>query len=175
MAQWSNLGKIQIISHASRQLKENEKNYTRFLLETATAAWGMDNFNEYLKGSKFTLYRDLTTETTLGTTQLKTLNRLRNTMIDHDFKIQDRQKADLPDFLKKRQMCERQEDTKQNRAFNKVIHVDLINADTNSNVTSSKTILSITDDTRTFTQVAIIANGGIDSTVSAIWHLWCQP
>jgi hypothetical protein len=31
------------------------------------------------------------------------LNRLRNTMIDHDFEIQDRQKADLPDFLKKRQ------------------------------------------------------------------------
>jgi hypothetical protein len=61
----------------------------------------MDNFNEYLKGSKFTLYRDLTTETTLGTTQLKTLNRLKNTMINHDFKVQDRQKADLPDSLKK--------------------------------------------------------------------------
>jgi hypothetical protein len=100
LAQRSDQGKIQIISHASRQLKENEKNYTRFLLETAAAAWGMDNFNEYLKGSKFTLYRDLTTENTLGTTQLKTLNRLRNTMIDHDFKVQDRQKSDLPDFLK---------------------------------------------------------------------------
>ncbi len=71
LAKWSNLGKIQIISHASRQLKENDKNYTRFLLETATAAWGMDNFNEYLKGLKFTIYRDLTIETTLGTTQLK--------------------------------------------------------------------------------------------------------
>jgi hypothetical protein len=89
LAQRNNLGKIQIISHASRQLKKNEKNYTRFLLETAAAAWGMDNFNEYLKGSTFTLYRDLTTETTLGTTQLKTLNRLRKTMIDHDFKVQD--------------------------------------------------------------------------------------
>jgi hypothetical protein len=146
----------------------------RFLLETAATAWGMDNFNEYLKGSKFTLYRDLTTETTLGTTQLKTLNRLRNTMIDHDFKIQDRQKADLPDFLKKRQRCEGQEDAKQNQAFNKVIHVNLINADTNSNGTSSKTILSITDDTRTATQVAVIADSEIDSTVSAIWHSWCQ-
>ncbi len=73
----------------------------RFLLETAAAAWGMDNFNEYLKGLKFTLYRDLTTEAKLGTTQLKTLNRLRNTMIDHDFRIRDRQKADLPYFLKK--------------------------------------------------------------------------
>jgi len=114
LAQRSNLGKIQIISQASRQLKENKKNYTRFLLETAAAAWGMDNFNEYLKGSKFTLYRDLTTETTLGTTQLKTLNRLRNTMTDHDFQIRDRQKADLPDFLKKGQTEEGQEDPVQN-------------------------------------------------------------
>ncbi len=96
-------------------------------------------------------------------------------MIDHDFKIQDRQKEDLPDFLKKRQMCGEQEDTEQTQAFNKVIHIDLINTDTDSNGTQSQTILSITDDTRTFTQVAAIANQGIDSTVSAIWHLWCQP
>jgi hypothetical protein len=135
----------------------------------------MDNFNEYLKGSKFTLYKDLATETTLGTTQLKTLNRLKNTMIDHDFEIQDRQKADLPDFLKNRQMGKGREDLQQNRAFNKVIHVDLINAGTNSNKISGETILSITDDTRTFTQVAVMENSVIDSTVSAIWHLWCQP
>ena len=76
LAQRHNQGKIQIISHASRQFKENEKNYTRFLLETAAATWGMDNFNEYLKGSKFTLYKDQTSEATLGTTQLKRLNRL---------------------------------------------------------------------------------------------------
>jgi hypothetical protein len=114
LAQRDNQGKIQIILHASRQLKENEKNYTRFLLETAAADWGMDNFNEYLKGSKFTLYRDVTTETTLGTPQLKTLNRLKNTMIDHDFEVQDRQKSDLPDFLKKRQTWEVQEDPEPN-------------------------------------------------------------
>jgi len=171
LAQRSDQGKIQIISHASRQLKENEKNYTRFLLETAAAAWGMDNFNEYLKGSKFILYRDITTETTLGNTQLKTLNRLKNTMLDHNFKVQDRQKSDLPDFLKKRQTWEGQEDLEQNRAFNKVIHVDLINADD----ASGQTILSIMDDTRTFTKVAILANNKIDSTAAAIWHHWCQP
>jgi hypothetical protein len=175
LAQRNHLGKIQIISHASRQLKENEKNYTRFLLETAAAAWGMDNFNEYLKGSKFTLYRDLTTETTLGTTQLKTLNRLRNTMIEHNFEIQDRQKADLPDFLKKRQTEEGREDLGQNQAFNKVIHVDLINDNLHRPETSDLTILSITDDTRTVSQVAILANDRIDSTVAAIWHHWCQP
>ncbi len=135
----------------------------------------MDNFNEYLKGSKFTLYKDLTTETMLGTTQLKTLNRLRTTMIDHDFEVQDRQKLDLPNFLKKRQTEEGQKDPDQNRAVNKVIHVDLINADLHLKEASGKTILSITDDTQTFTQVAVITNNDIDSTALAIWHHWCQP
>jgi RNase H-like domain found in reverse transcriptase len=45
LAQRNEFGQIQIISHESRQLKENEKNYMKFLLETAAAAWGMDNFN----------------------------------------------------------------------------------------------------------------------------------
>jgi hypothetical protein len=175
LAQRNHLGKIQIISHASRQLKENKKNYTRFLLETAAAAWGMDNLNEYLKGSRFTLYRDLTTETTLGTTQLKTLNRLRNTMIDHDFEIQERQKADLPDFLKKRQTNGGQEDSGINRAFNKVIHVDLINVSLHRNNASDQTLLSITEDTHTVNQVAVLANDKIDSIAASIWHHWCQP
>ncbi len=175
LAQRNHLGKIQIISHASRQLRENEKNYTRFLLEMAAAAWGMDNFNVYLKGSRFMIYRDLTTETTLGTTQLKTLNRLKNTMIEHNFKIQDRQKVDLPDFLKKRQIEEGREISGRDQAFNKVIHVDLINANPHGTNVSDQTILSITDDTRTFSQVAVLADDKIDSMAVAIWHHWCQP
>ncbi len=54
-------------------------------------------------------------------------------MIDHDFETQDRQKADLPDFLKTRQTEEGQENPGQDRAFNKVIHVDLINANLHLN------------------------------------------
>jgi hypothetical protein len=175
LAQRNHLGEIQIISHASRQLKENEKNYTKFLLEMAATAWGMDNFNEYLKGLRFTLYRDLTNETTLGTTQLKTLNRLRNTMIEHDFEVQDRQKVDLPDFLKKRQNEQRQENPGRDQAFNKVIHVDLINANLHRPGASHLAILSITGDTRTFNQVAVLNDDKIDSTAAAIWHHWCQP
>jgi len=93
-------GKIQIISHASRQLKENEKNYTKFLLEAAAASWGMDNFNEYLNGSKFMVYKDTITNTCLGNTQVKTLNRLKTAMSENDFEIKDRQKSNLPNFLK---------------------------------------------------------------------------
>jgi hypothetical protein len=170
LAQRDHLGQIQIISHASRQLRENEKNYTRFLLETAAAAWGMDNFNEYLKGTKFTLHRDITTETTLGTTQLKTLTRLRNTMVEHDFEVQDRQKADLPDFLKKRQIEKGPDISGPNQVFNKVIHVDLIKASYNGSEISERAILSITDDTRTFSRIAVLADDKIDSLATAIWH-----
>jgi hypothetical protein len=95
-------------------------------------------------------------------------------MIDHDFKIKDRQKSDLPDFLKKGQTGEEQNDPEQNRAFNKTIHVDLINADLHLNEASGRTILSITDDTRTFNHLAVLANDKIDSTAAAIWHHWCQ-
>jgi hypothetical protein len=46
------------ISYVSRQLKDNEKNYSPFLLEAAGAVWGMYIFNEYLKGKKFILFTD---------------------------------------------------------------------------------------------------------------------
>ncbi len=43
-------GKFYAISFAFPQLKDQEKNYSPFLLEAAAAVWGMDHFNEYLKG-----------------------------------------------------------------------------------------------------------------------------
>ncbi len=46
------------ISFASRQLKDHEKNYSPFLLEAAAAVWGMDIFNEYLRGKRFILFTD---------------------------------------------------------------------------------------------------------------------
>jgi hypothetical protein len=36
-------------------------------------------------------------------------------------------------------------------------------------------ILSVTDDSRTFAQVATLANNKVNSTAEAIWHHWCQP
>jgi hypothetical protein len=70
-------------------------------------------------------------------------------MIEHDFKIRNRQEADLPDFLKKRQNKEETGISGQNQAFNKVIHVDLIKADPHSTTVPEQTIISITDNTRT--------------------------
>jgi hypothetical protein len=74
LAQIDKTRNIHVISHASRQLKENEKNYSPFLLEISTAVWKMDNFNKYLKGSQFILYADLAPTPDLGTLQIKTSN-----------------------------------------------------------------------------------------------------
>ncbi len=86
--------------HASRQLKENEKNYSPFLLKTAAAIWGMDNFNEYLKGTKFTLYTDPKPFEPMGHLHKKTLNWLQTALLEHDFTMQNRQTANLPVQLK---------------------------------------------------------------------------
>jgi len=171
LAQRNENGKIQVISHASRQLKENERNYTKFLLETAAAAWGMDNFNEYLNSSRFILYRDPITETTLGTTQVKTLNRLKTMMNDHEFETKDKQKSDLPDFLKKGQNIAKPGRVSGTMALNKMVHVDTINTHTKPD----KMIITITDDSRTFSTSAVISDSRPNSTISAIWNYWCQP
>ncbi len=171
LAQRKEHGKIQIISHASRQLKENEKNYKRFLLQMAAAAWGMDNFNKYLNGSRFILYRDAITETTLGTTQVKTLNRLKTTMNNHEFEIKDKQKSDLPDFLKKGQNIAEPGQISQTVAFNKIVHVDTINTHSKPD----KTIITIMDDSRRFSTSAFITDSGPYSTISVIRNYWCRP
>jgi hypothetical protein len=50
-------GNFHAISFASRQLKDHEMNYSPFLLEAAAAVWGMDFFNEYLKGKDLSFTR----------------------------------------------------------------------------------------------------------------------
>jgi len=135
----------------------------------------MDNFNEYLNGSKFTLYKDTTTEAMLGTTQLKTLNRLQTMMNNHDFEVKDRQQSDLPDFLKKKQNLEEPRRLDQDQDFNKTIHVDLIDTQIDPSKAPGKTIISIMDASRTFSTSAVLPDSGTDSTVSAIWNYWCQP
>jgi hypothetical protein len=171
LAQKDKTGKIQIISHASRQLKENEKNYTRFLLEIAAAAWGMDNFNEYLNSSKFILYKDALTQPSLGTTQVKTPNRLKTTMSEHEFEIRNKQESNLQDFLKKGQIDTKQVCASQPVAFNKTAHVDTFC--TNSKMENA--IITITDDSRTFSTSAVITDSSPTSTISALWNYCFKP
>ncbi len=89
-------GKFYAISFASRQLKDHEKNYSPFLLEAATAIWGMDHFNEYLKGKKFILYTDHKPLEKLGHLHSKTVNHFQTALLEHDFVIQYKKGSDMP-------------------------------------------------------------------------------
>ncbi len=93
-------GRFYAISFASRQLKDHEKNYSPFLLEAAAAVWGMDHFNEYLKGKKFILYTDHKPLEKLGHLHSKTMNRFQTALLEHDFVIQYKKGSDMPaDYL----------------------------------------------------------------------------
>jgi hypothetical protein len=88
------------ISYTSRQLKDHEKNYSPFLLEAATAVWGMDVFNEYLNGKKFILYTDHKLLEKMGHLHTKTINRLQVALLEHDFIIQYKKGEIMPaDYL----------------------------------------------------------------------------
>jgi hypothetical protein len=58
------------------------------LLEVAAALWGMDVFNEHLKGKKFILYTDHKPLEKMGHLHTKTMNRLQVALLEHDFFIQ---------------------------------------------------------------------------------------
>jgi transposase InsO family protein len=93
-------GNFHAISFASRQLKDHEMNYPPFLLEAAAAVWGMDFFNEYLKGKRFILYTDHKLLEKLGHLHSKTMNRLQTALLEHDFVIQYKKGSNMPaDYL----------------------------------------------------------------------------
>ncbi len=88
------------ISYASRHLKDHKKNYSPFLLKSAAPVWGMDTFNEYLKGKKFILYTDHKPLEKMGHLHTKTMNRLQSALLEHDFVIQYKKGAIMPaDYL----------------------------------------------------------------------------
>jgi len=76
------------ISYRSSQLKDHEKKYSPFLLESAAAVWGMDTSNEYLKGKKFILCTDHKPLEKMGHLHTKTMNRPQSALLEHDFVIQ---------------------------------------------------------------------------------------
>ena len=87
-------GQEKVIAYASRGLKPNEKNYSAYLLELAAAAWAIDNFAVYLRGRRFTLYRDHKPLETLSTVHTKTLNRLQQQLLEFDFDIRYKEGKD---------------------------------------------------------------------------------
>jgi hypothetical protein len=45
--------KKEIIVYCSRQLRDHELNYSPYLAEMAAANWGMEYFDNYLRGKPF--------------------------------------------------------------------------------------------------------------------------
>jgi hypothetical protein len=128
----------------------------------------MDNFHEYLDGFQFTLYKDLVPEPSLGTTQLKRLNRLKTTMGKHNFEIRDKQMSDLPDSLKIGQQKACQLPISNTKKFNETIHVDAF-----STLTSQeKIILTITDNLTAFSISTLIPDNSPTATVTALQDYW---
>jgi len=83
---WSD-GTEHVISYASRTLKQNEMNYSAFLLELAAAAWAIDHFCVYLRGRHFELFTDHKPLESLSKVHQKTLNRLQEQMLEYDFRV----------------------------------------------------------------------------------------
>jgi hypothetical protein len=70
------------------------------LLKSAAPVWGMDTFNEYLKGKKFILYTDHKPLEKMGHLHTKTMNRLQFAFLEHDFIIQYKKGMIMPaDYL----------------------------------------------------------------------------
>ena len=69
-------------------------------MEAAAAVWGMDTFNEYLKGKRFILYTDHKPLEKMGHLHTKTMNRLQTAMNEYDCIIQYKKGDTMPaDFL----------------------------------------------------------------------------
>jgi hypothetical protein len=76
------------------------KNYSPFLLEASATVWGMDFFNEYLKGQCFILYMEHKPLEKLGHLHCKMLNRLQTALLEHEFVIQYIKGSNMPaDYL----------------------------------------------------------------------------
>ena len=74
-------------------MKPNKENYSAYLLELAAASRAIDNFSVYLRGKHFELFTDHKPLETLSKVHKKTLNRIKQQLLEYDFKIDYRQGA----------------------------------------------------------------------------------
>ena len=81
-------GLLKPVSYASRTLKPHEAKMGIFCLEQLAACWGIQYHRTHLTGRRFKLYSDnRPLETSLNKTQVKTLNRLQQLLLEFDFTI----------------------------------------------------------------------------------------
>ncbi len=104
MTQVHDHGNHYALSFASRQLKDHEQNYSPFLLEAAAAVWGIEVFNQYLRGKQFIIFTDHKPLEKLGHLHTKMLNRLQTALLEHNFVVQYKKGTNMPnDYLSRLQ------------------------------------------------------------------------
>ena len=100
LTQIDNEGKFHVISYGSRQLVTHERNYSPYLVEMAAAVWGIEFYDNYLRGKRFLLFTDHKPLEKLNHLHKKTLNRLQMTMLEYDFEIRYKKGIQMPaDYL----------------------------------------------------------------------------
>ncbi len=73
-------GKRHIVACASRALRQNELNYSPYLLELLAVTWAIEHFQEYLQHNEFTVETDHAPVEKLSKAHTKTLHRLQEIM-----------------------------------------------------------------------------------------------
>jgi hypothetical protein len=134
----------------------------------AAAVWGMDNFNEYLKGSRFTLYMDPTPAPELGNTQMKTWNWLQTAMSKHNFDTKNCQTSNIPLQLKHRQHNLGKLKEIDNQNFNKVVHINTFQSINHDN----HVITAITDESTEYSIATISDITRPDFLIQDLQNKW---
>ena len=78
------------IAYASRGLKQHERNYPAFVLESLACTFGVESFSTYVLGRKFKLLTDHKPLVSLSNTHKRTLSRLEQLLGEYDFQIEYR-------------------------------------------------------------------------------------
>ena len=100
LCQIDDQGSFHVLSYASRQLQTHELNYPPFLLEMANAVFGMETYDEYLRGRPFTLFMDERPQPELSHLHKKTLARFTALSLEYNFVIQNKTGSGMPLFLR---------------------------------------------------------------------------
>ncbi|HEY7534112.1 MAG TPA: reverse transcriptase family protein, partial [Nitrospiraceae bacterium] len=96
LCQLDEAGKYHILSHGSRQLLSHERRYPHFLLEMLAALYGMEYFDEHLRGRIFNLLMDERPVEELSHLHKKTLARFKASMDNYQFLLQQKTSSRLP-------------------------------------------------------------------------------
>ena len=92
LAQENEAGKLVPIGYAGRGLRSHENNYSAYALELAAALFGLDEFNHIIERFPTRLFTDhqplQAFMNPLSKTHRKTLNRLQESLMERDLKIQ---------------------------------------------------------------------------------------